>query len=202
MTNTVSITPSVVTKSPAIFIRTDKVTKPHYDGRCEHFTAAEFQNRFDQYVMIEQRELKDNGRIDLVYECLRGEPKLWFRAFQYQFDSWATFKQSFLKRFWGCPEQRSFMTTMVNGSYVRKGKKSCMSAYFLHFLVNAQYMELPPTEEKLIHLMMHHFPSHVRELLKYSRDMTAVYNTLVMMDRTENTASTPSLNDRAGGGKL
>ena len=178
------------------------VTKPRFDGRCEYFTAAEFLDRFDQYLIFENRELKDDERIGVMYECLQGEPKLWFRAFKYRFSSWRVFKQLFLMRFWGCAGQRNFMSKMVNGTYVQKGRKSRMSAYFIRFLNNAQYLELPPTEDKVIRLMMNHFPADVQDLLQHNRDITSVYNTLVMVDQAANVSLSSSQNDRSGGGKL
>lgn len=186
----------------AITIQPNNVNNPRYDGRCVFFTAAEFLDKFEQYLQIEKRDLRDKERIGIIYECLQGEPKLWFRAFQYRFNSWKTFKRLFLNRFWGCLEQRTFMAKMMHGSYVQKGRKSRMSAYFIRFLINAQYLELPPTEDKVIRMMTKHFPSHVQDQLEYNQDIAAVYNTLVMMDLTENESPSSSQHDRSGEGKL
>lgn len=195
-----TVQPVVVDRKPITIRSPCDVSKPRYDGRCEYFTAAEFLDQFDQYVCSKNQEMEGGDRIAAVYECLQGAPKLWFRAFKYRFDSWETFKRLFLMRFWGCFEQRDFMNKLMNGKYTQRGKQPCMAAYFTRFVINAQYLELPPTEDKLIRLMAGHFPTDVQELLEYNQDIATAYNTLVMMDQTDKVSSPSSHNDRSGGG--
>lgn len=183
-----------------IVIKPSTIRKPRYDGRCEYYTAAEFLDCFDHYVRAENLLQTDKDRIEAVNECLQGEPKLWCRAFRYRFDSWKTFERLFLARFWGCQQQRKFMDKLLHGKYVQQGKRCRMAAYFTRLLINAQHLQLPPAEDRLVRMIMGHFPSNVQELLMYSSDIGSAYNILVIMDQKNNKYSELSHNDRSGGG--
>lgn len=199
--NTLPPTEPATMESKTIIIQPSNVAKPRYDGRCEYFTAAEFLNRFDHYVMTAKQARNDEERIEAVYDCLLGEPKLWFRAFRYRFDKWDTFQRLFLMRFWGYQDQRKFMAKLLHGKYEQRGKRRRMAAYFTRLLINAQYLQLPPTEDKLIRTIAEHFPPNVQEVLAYNNDIGSFYNSLVTMDQMDiESSGITSQNDRSGGG--
>lgn len=165
------------------------IKRPIYNGKCDQFTAAEFLERFEAYIHMKSESPSNACLLGSVFDCLSGEPKVWYRAFSYKFTDWGTFKILFLKRFWGNTAQRAFMEHLQRGSYEKKGGSSKMSSYFARIVNKSRYLAVPPTEEKLLFLVKFHFPRKLQNVLSTLTELEQVYNYLAEEDLVQNSSS-------------
>lgn len=180
-----------------ITIMTNNIQKPWFTSNSDFFTTAEFLERFEKYSHVQNAGATDSWMISMVYDCLSGSPKIWYRMYSYKFVSWDLFKMLFLKQFWGNRRQREFKNLLHSGTYEQKGKTSKMSTYFARMLSKARYMTLPPTECEILSLLTEHFPKPIREDLRHANSIETFYDFLIEEDlaRNNKTSTKPSFGE-------
>lgn len=136
--------------------------KPDKFDDVSTLTPKEFIRELRHYFI--ESHIPSDRQLRVTEKYLSGQPKMWYKAFRYSFQTFDEFVERFLNKYWGSEVQNKIRSSLYSRRYA-----STMPTKYAHYfacqLSRMQSLDNLLSQRELIDALIQQYPPSTQEIL-------------------------------------